>query len=281
MARKRREPEPLGRPEVEPEAGKQLLESQIQKGQAMLEARPLSSNAHSQWELLTRNYLEKVFGKNSPNVSSVTDVGKSGVFPMNAGAEFWERRRAESLATQVTRLQGLVELLDTELRLRGASSIAGTVSSPQQAGHRIFVAHGHDQAALQGVARLLERLGQDVIVLREQPNQGRTIIEKFEDYADVGFAVVLLTPDDRGGSTSTSYGAQHPRARQNVILELGYFLGRLGRSRVCALYAEGVEVPSDYSGVVYVRIDSEGAWRFSLAKELKAAGFRVDMNEVF
>jgi predicted nucleotide-binding protein len=278
MVRRPREPEPPGQPEVEPEVGKRLLECQIQKGQALLEARPLSDDAHSQWELLTRNYLEKAFGQNSPNVRNVTAVGKAGAFSMNAGEEFWERHRAESLTSQMTRLQGLVELLDTELQLRREGSIART-GAPQQAGHRIFVVHGHDQAALQEVARFLERLGQEVIVLREQPNEGRTIIEKFEDYGDVGFAVVLLTPDDRGGSTRTPYDEQHPRARQNVILELGYFLGRLGRSRVCALYAEGVEIPSDYSGVLYVKLDDDGGWRLNLAKELKAAGLPVDMNK--
>ena len=122
-------------------------------------------------------------------------------------------------------------------------------------------------------------LEQDLIVLREQPNQGRTIIEKFEDYADVGFAVVLLTADDRGGLDSVPYESQERRARQNVILELGYFLGRLGRSRVCALYVEGVQIPSDYSGVLYVKLDTDGAWRLNLAKELNAAGLPVDMNK--
>lgn len=129
------------------------------------------------------------------------------------------------------------------------------------------------------MARFLERLEQDVIILREQPNQGRTIIEKFEDYSDVGFAVVLLTPDDRGGPASAGFDEQHYRARQNVILELGYFLGRSGRSRVCALYREGVEIPSDYSGILYVKLDADGGWRLRLAKELNATGLPVDMNK--
>ena len=119
---------------------------------------------------------------------------------------------------------------------------------------------------MQAVARFLEHLDQKVIILREQPNKGRTIIEKFEEYADVGFAVILLTPDDRGGAADAPYENQRLRSRQNVILELGYFLGRLGRSRVCALYAEGVEIPSDYSGVLYVMLDAGGAWRLRLKR---------------
>jgi predicted nucleotide-binding protein len=138
--------------------------------------------------------------------------------------------------------------------------------------------HGHDDAALHQVARFLERLRLDAIVLREQPNQGRTIIEKFEDYSDVRFAVVLLTPDDRGGPALATSDTHQPRARQNVILELGYFLGRLGRDHVCALYSHGVEIPSDCSGVLYVALDSAGGWRLALAKELQAARLSVDMN---
>lgn len=112
------------------------------------------------------------------------------------------------------------------------------ISRPGSAptGHRVFLVHGHDQAVLQEVARFLERLDQDVIILREQPNRGRTIIEKFEDYGDVGFAVILLTPDDRGGPASDPPDAQCPRARQNVILELGYLPWPTGsESRVCPL----------------------------------------------
>ncbi len=104
------------------------------------------------------------------------------------------------------------------------------------------------------------------------------IIEKFEDYADVGFAVVLLTPDDQGGLAEAATDQLQPRARQNVIFELGYFIGRLSRARVCPLYVAGVEIPSDYSGVVFVPLDDAGMWRMQLAKELKAAGFDVDMN---
>jgi predicted nucleotide-binding protein len=248
----------------------------LEKGRALLRNRPLGKDEYSSWELIIRNYLEKAFGRHSPNVHSVTDVGKFGAFPMNAEEAWWERHRAESLQTQLSRLEGLIELLQTELQLQSRSTIKREVDVE---GHRIFLVHGHDQAALQETARFLERLDQDIVILREQPNQGRTIIEKFEEYADVGFAVVLLTPDDRGGPMTQPYDAQKPRARQNVILELGYFLGRLGRNRVCALYRPGVEIPSDYSGVLYVELDERGGWRLELAKELKAAGLPVDMNK--
>jgi hypothetical protein len=269
------QPPQQGPPQVSPQQGIELLRGQIEKGKALLSARPLQSNEYSSWELLTRNFLAKAFGTNSPNVSTVTDVGKYGAFPMGADESWWEDHRAESLATQVRKLEGLVELLETELQLQGGITPR---ASAGVLGHRIFLVHGHDEAVLHEVARFLERLKQDVIILREQANQGRTIVEKFETYADVGFAVVLLTPDDRGGPIEQPFDSQMPRARQNVILELGYFLGRLGRNRVCALYRDGVEIPSDYSGVLYVKLDDGGGWRLALAKELKAAELPVDMN---
>jgi predicted nucleotide-binding protein len=276
MAKRRsQEPPQQGPPQVSPQQGIQLLRGQIEKGKALLSVRPLRSNEYSPWELLTRNFLEKAFGTNSPNVSTVTDVGKYGAFPMSASESWWEDHRAKSLATQVRKLEGLVELLETEIQLQGGIT---PQASAGVSGHRIFLVHGHDEAVLHEVARFLERLKQNVIILREQANQGRTIIEKFETYADVGFAIVLLTPDDRGGPIGQLVDSQMPRARQNVILEPGYFLGRLGRNRVCALYRESVEIPSDYSGVLYVKLDDDGGWRLALAKELKAAELPVDMN---
>lgn len=141
----------------------------------------------------------------------------------------------------------------------------------------VFIVHGRDEAAKEAVARFIEQLGLHSVVLHEMPNGGRTIIEKFEEYSNVGFAVVLLTPDDIGASPEQREQMK-PRARQNVILELGYFLGKLGRNRVCLLYKEGVEIPSDYHGVLYVPMDTGNGWRLELAKELKHAGFKIDMN---
>jgi len=274
---RKRQPAPTpGDPSVAPEIGVKLLEGQISTGRGLLNARPIPADQYSRWELITRNHLEKCFGANSPNVTAVTDIGKYGMYSMDDGEREWERRRAENLTAQLTQLDGLVELLKTEATLQSGSGIASQKPSPH--GHRIFLVHGHNEAILQEVARFLERLEQDILILREQPSGGRTIIEKFEDYSDVGFAVILLTGDDRGGVATASLEEQQARSRQNVILELGYFLGRLGRARVCALYQEGVEIPSDYSGVLYVKLDPGGGWRLQLAKELKAANLIVDMN---
>lgn len=156
------------------------------------------------------------------------------------------------------------------------------------AADRVFLVHGHDHGARDAVARVLDKAGLHPVILSEQPNAGRTIIEKFEGNVDVSFAVVLMTPDDRAASTTEVdsvsptaaatelSGVLAPRARQNVILELGYFIGVLGRSRVAALVAAEVERPSDVDGVLYIAYTR--GWELELMRELKAAGLPIDLS---
>lgn len=143
----------------------------------------------------------------------------------------------------------------------------------------VFVVHGHDGEARESVARFVERLGLRAVILHEQANRGQTIIEKLEEHAAVPYAVVLLTPDDVGASQADAAHLQ-PRARQNVLLELGFFIGKLGRRNVCALHKTGIEMPSDFQGVLYLEMDSGGAWRNRLAREMKAAGLTVDLSKL-
>ena len=143
----------------------------------------------------------------------------------------------------------------------------------------VFIVHGHDSGRMQALARFIEHFDLNPIILHERPSKGSTIIEKLERHANVAFAVILLTPDDVGSVVSNPKNLQF-RARQNVVLELGFFMGRLGRMRTCALVVEGVEIPTDYSGVVYIPIDEGDAWKFKLAKEFQAAGLTIDMNKI-
>lgn len=131
---------------------------------------------------------------------------------------------------------------------------------------RVFVVHGHDHDLKDKVGKLLQEVGLEPVILHLEADKGRTVIEKFEQSADVGFAVVLLTGDD-----PMKNGAM--RARQNVILEFGYFIGRLGRHRVCALQKGHLDVPSDILGVLCKEVDKEGKWQEELKRELKAAGY--------
>jgi predicted nucleotide-binding protein len=165
---------------------------------------------------------------------------------------------------------------------RGDLKISDSTAPTKKAvrkGRAVFVVHGHDNEGKLEVIRLLERLNLKPIVLHEQPSRGKTIVEKIEYYSDVAFAVVILSPDDVG-ALATNSGKLNPRARQNVILELGYMVARLGRDRVCALVKGGVEIPSDFDGVVYVAMDPNVAWQLELGRELKAAGISVDLNRI-
>lgn len=152
--------------------------------------------------------------------------------------------------------------------------------------NKVFAVHGHDNELKIEVARFIESIGLEAVILHEQASSGSsTIIEKIEDHSNVGFAVVLLTPDDVGMATSLlsqveegDISVLNYRARQNVILELGYFIGLLGRERVAALHKGDLELPSDYHGVLFISAES-GDWRLPLAKELKVAGLEVDLND--
>jgi predicted nucleotide-binding protein len=141
---------------------------------------------------------------------------------------------------------------------------------------RVFVVYGRNEVAKEKVARFLGTLGLEPILLDEQAARGQTLIEKLEANSSTTFAVVLLTADDVG-ALSSSVPDVRPRARQNVIFELGFTCGRLGRSRVCALYEDGIELPSDLGGLECQALDPAGGWKLRLARELYDAGLRFDV----
>jgi predicted nucleotide-binding protein len=184
------------------------------------------------------------------------------------------------IESAVAHFQALVDYFEEELKERiGIEGGDAREGHTKGNGNKIFIVHGHDQAALQEVARFVEKLGLEAVVLHEKANEGQTIIEKFEKHArEAHFAVVLLTPDDVGYPSGKAEAAER-RARQNVILELGWFAGKLGRGRVVALN-KGVEIPSDLHGVLYERMDAEGAWRLRVAMEMRTAGIKVDLNKL-
>lgn len=195
-------------------------------------------------------------------------------------AEFeWER---EAVDRGINTLQSLRERLEyVEAPGDGAADLApkGNPAGEEQ----IFLVHGHAEDVKEGVCRLLEKTGSHkIVILHEQPIGGRTLIEKFEDHAGAtDLAVVLLTGDDLGGKASGDAGEPllSRRARQNVVFELGFFVGRLGRSRVIVLFEEGVELPSDFKGVAYIPL-ADDSWRYKLLQELRSAGLNFDLNKL-
>lgn len=164
----------------------------------------------------------------------------------------------------------------------------------------IFIVHGRDDKPKLELVRILEKLGLNPIILSEQPDKGRTIIKKLEQETfDVGYAFVILTPDDLGGliediERESTKGVEllragielrevskyvdvfKDRSRQNVILELGYFIGKIGRNRVCCLYKGKIELPSDIHGVLFKRFNESVTECYKdIVEELKAAGFDI------
>lgn len=171
-----------------------------------------------------------------------------------------------------------VRSLDDRLAdFKQTEAIDETASARPKPSRDVFVIHGRDSPAKTEVARLIERAGLTAVILHEQPHAGRTIIEKFEAHGGAaGFAVALLTPDDVGGPDLKNL---QPRSRQNVIGEMFWFAGRLGRKGVCALKKGDVEMPSDFAGVAYTEMDDRGAWKAALLKELEAAGYTINWSK--
>lgn len=166
----------------------------------------------------------------------------------------------------------IMELEDGNLKDKNADKININAFSHEDS---VFIVHGRDNSVKEKVAGFLKELGMNPIILHEQPNKSRTIIEKFEDHSsNVKYAVVLLTPDDLGGLRSKPE-ERLPRARQNVVFEMGYFFGSLGRRRVCALLSPEVERPSDIDGITYIPLDQRDEWKGSLVRELKAEHLKL------
>jgi predicted nucleotide-binding protein len=227
-----------------------------------------------------RDTIREVFGQNSPEFNDYQyhDIWHG---PKIIGDKSFSRQSKfkAGIPQTISMLEGLIKRLEEKRDDLPESSGTTDITQPAGTTRRIFLVHGHDDGAKETVARFLERLKLKPVILQELPNEGKTIIEKFEKNADVEYAVILLTPDDMGHPKGEP-GQVKSRARQNVILELGYFIGRLSRSRVCALHKGDLELPSDIHGVLYIPMDEEDGWELKLAKEIKNAKIPIDMNRV-
>jgi predicted nucleotide-binding protein len=232
---------------------------------------------YDRWTARSSEGLKVIFVGNGA-AEEFDSAARLHAYNMGDSPQHRHKRWLDVIARAVNKLMSFRERLDFAEQ---AEEPPGPIPATGR-GKNVFIVHGHDDATKLGVARFLGNVlgGADVILLEEQPDQARTIIEKFEDYAaDAGYAIVLLTGDDEGRKRGTQ-GELQPRARQNVILELGFFIGALGRGHVALLYEEGVELPSDISGVLYQRLDPDGAWKVKLAGEMQAAGIPLDAQAV-
>ena len=234
------------------------------------------------WRRNTEITIANTFGEDSRHVKDFTKISYFGAVTSSTTDSERQQHYINGLVSATSVLQSMIEEVEEyweDDSLAAGVSTSDNKTSPEHL-RDVFIIHGRDDGTKEIVARFIERLGLKPIILHEEPNQGQTIIEKFEQHAEVAFAIALLTPDDTGGLADEEQ-SHKPRARQNVIFEFGYFMGKLGRQRVCALKKENVETPSDYDGVLYISFDEPGAWKMALVRELKTAGFEVDANLAF
>jgi predicted nucleotide-binding protein len=264
----------------------QLLKQQIVAGQTFIESTKMrlvsdaDIDARDRWSNRNKEILQRAFDHehyrseyNMAVATGVVHLSRGGPSRGESQGDF-----ATAVSARINYLQGLLERLDVIPVAVEAATAAARKAGRPVASRNVFIVHGRDEAAKQTVARFLSTLDLEPIILHEQASRGQTIVEKFEANSEVAFAIVLVTPDDEGRLRGDS--DLRPRARQNVVWEWGYFVGKFGRGNVCALYSPGTELPSDLQGVAWVELDTGGAWRLELARELLAAGINVDLNRL-
>lgn len=228
-----------------------------------------SSPEFSAWKMKTLRFLRDVYGEDSLEYKDFSKRPFSLIMftPGTPHSDFVEACQRQLKRIKLVFSEYLKDM-ENEVEEIEPNSQCNPLNS------KIFIVHGHDKGLQQEVARVIEKQGLSPIILNEQTNQGRTIIEKIEHNSDVQAAVCLFTSDDEGKSKKeTEY---NNRARQNVVFETGYFLGKLGRDRLVIIAETPLELPSDIQGVVYTNDN----WKFELLKELKAMGYTIDLNKL-
>lgn len=223
------------------------------------------------WTTRVAGAIGRIFSENSEAQDLLNRAKNVGV--LYNGSDKFEQAKASYLGALKTAQSVLSQ--DTF----GESLIRARATGIKDLSNKVFVVHGHDDAAKSDLEILLAEMGLDPVVLHRQADGGMTIIEKFEQHADVGFAFILLTPDEVAylaaeAELPDDNRKKEFRARPNVIFEFGYFVGRLGRGRTCCLHTGNVTLPSDLSGLIYKRFERNvEEVAYSIQKELKAAGY--------
>jgi predicted nucleotide-binding protein len=241
--------------------------------QQITEANVGSPSNFDEWHNKTEVVIRAIFGETSPTHHKFDDV-RYGPTIWTDGTDF-----APYVRTGVQEVISILEASKLELEIMAESAAAPVADeAPAEASTRVFIVHGQDDARKYELESYLQKLTEEApIILHQQPNGGRVLIEKFEESAaSVGYAVVLLTADDLGRPSKSEPQDEQPRARQNVVFEMGFFIGLIGRDHVAVLYEQGVELPSDINGLLYIPLDAAGAWKGKLASELDHANIPVD-----
>ena len=240
------------------------------------------SREFQKWQRNTRVAIDNIFGSSSSQTQEFVNIEywSTGVRFSQSNEARDQTAYSRGLDEATAILESMFSEVDEYWEEDGQEMETPVASATleQTNTNQIFLIHGRDHGTRETVARFLESLGLEPVILQEQPDEGQTIIEKFEQYARVNFAVALFTSDDVGGLPDD--GLQ-PRVRQNVVFELGYFIGKFGRNRVRVLVKGAPEIPSDYSGVLYIPLDEAEGWKLALGRELRGAGFEIETDRIF
>lgn len=252
------------------------LQQLIDEIDVLIEKRVDSSSIDFRnWHEQVIYFLEKQYGTNSQEYKRFNSIRFAPlvmIYPNSLTERDYIEHCKKDLIIQKTRFNLYLEELQEQER---HSETRISSSQKEFSFTKVFIVHGHDEALKEKIARLIEKQDIEAIILDEQANQGRTIIEKFEENSDVGGAICLFTADDVGKKKGGEI--EKARARQNVVFETGYFMGKLGRDHVVIIAEHEMEFPSDLSGIVYSNKEN---WEFTVLKELKAMGYSIDMNKV-
>lgn len=289
MARKKTANEPKVPMELRvfPEEANEKLLERIEKGKQLKEE-PINSRhdldavqkSYYKWNDFNTGLLKRQFTTEelSEEYNHRIGIGCISMYEPSLGEKIGDLHK--DIDDKIHRLDSIVERLELIPVSNQVKAESPSTNKPRKTidRNKIFVVHGHDNEAKLEVARFVERIGFEPIILHEQASGSKTIIEKIEAYSDVGFGVVIYTPCDVGAKSSDATNL-NGRARQNVVFEHGFLIGKLGRPNVCPLVKGSVETPNDISGIVYTSMDNTN-WQLELAKELREAGYAVDMNKV-
>jgi predicted nucleotide-binding protein len=257
------------------EKGQQFKVLEINSGQDFDSAQ----KSYYKWDDFNIELLKRQFttAELSEEYSGWAGVGSISMYERSLGEKTGDFYKI--IDAKVHRIDSIIERIELIPFSNQAKDITPKIEGAKTIDRsKVFIVHGHDNEAKLEVARFIEKIGFAPIILHEQASGSKTIIEKIEAYSDVGFGVVIYTPCDVGAKASELNDLKG-RARQNVVFEHGFLIGKLSRSNVCPLVKGNVDTPNDISGIVYTSMDTAN-WQLELAKELRAAGYSVDMNKV-
>ena len=271
------------------EKAEEELQKQIFKGKEILKIKIDNLNEFetakkelNSWITYNKQLFTVMF--DSQEIKNKFEYAFGHPISMQVGSRSWHEEKKDLLKELSEKIDFLGDLKKTLHLFEHSVSLESNIENIRvdslKSSNKVFIIHGRDETVKYKVANFLRKIELTPTILHEEANLGKTIIEKFESHAsEVGYAIGILTGDDVGGLNSDNPELK-PRARQNVILESGYFMGLLGRDKVSLLYENGVDLPSDLFGIVYISIDANDAWQLSLAKNMRAAGIQIDMNKV-